>query len=219
MKAVHEHEFEAAHGLPEALPAGETLLWQGSPDWRALAIQVLHVRKLGLYFAALLAWRIGAGLADGAAISDTLVSSVPLAALATLAMGVLLLLAWLMGRTTVYSITDRRVVMRIGIVLTITFNLPLSHIDTAGFRARTGDLGDITLTLDGVDRIAYMHLWPHARPWHLKRTQPMLRALPRSVAKLLAQALACSAGQARPVTLADTASNDARAAGKPALAA
>jgi hypothetical protein len=27
-------------------------------------------------------------------------------------------------------------------------------------------------------RIAYLHLWPHARPWQLKRPQPLLRALP-----------------------------------------
>ena len=30
-EAAPEHEFEAAHGLPEALPAGERLRWQGAP--------------------------------------------------------------------------------------------------------------------------------------------------------------------------------------------
>ena len=32
-----EHEFEAALGLPEPLPAGETILWQGVPSWTAMA--------------------------------------------------------------------------------------------------------------------------------------------------------------------------------------
>ena len=39
MKAVvrsvqpeHEHEFEAEPGLPEQLPAGERVLWQGQPQ-------------------------------------------------------------------------------------------------------------------------------------------------------------------------------------------
>jgi hypothetical protein len=27
-------------------------------------------------------------------------------------------------------------------------------------------------------RIAYLHLWPHARPWKLAAPQPMLRCLP-----------------------------------------
>ncbi len=34
--AVSEHEFEPIPGLPERLPAGERMLWQGRP-WRALA--------------------------------------------------------------------------------------------------------------------------------------------------------------------------------------
>jgi hypothetical protein len=38
-------------------------------------------------------------------------------------------------------------------------------------------MGDIAIELDGPDRIAYLHLWPHARPWELNRPQPMLRAL------------------------------------------
>ena len=48
------------------------------------------------------------------------------------------------------------------------------------------------LSLAGSDRIAYLHLWPHVRPWQLKRTQPMLRALAdaQGVAQILASALA-----------------------------
>ncbi len=32
---------------PQALPAGERMLWQGAPSWRALARRSLHVRKVG----------------------------------------------------------------------------------------------------------------------------------------------------------------------------
>ena len=43
------------------------------------------------------------------------------------------MLAWLTSRNTVYTITNKRVVMRIGIVLSVTFNLPLrvigEHLD------------------------------------------------------------------------------------------
>jgi hypothetical protein len=76
-------------------------------------------------------------------------------------------------------------------VLTVTFNLPLRRIETARLHALPGGAGDIALVLNPADRIGYIHLWPHARPWHFTRTEPMLRALPdaQAVAGLLADAL------------------------------
>jgi hypothetical protein len=196
---VHEHEFEAERGLPEPLPAGERLLWQGAPDWRALAVQALHLRAAAAYFALLLVWQAASAFADGAGVGRVLLGALPLALLALFALGTLACIAWLMGRTTVYTITDRRVVMRIGIVLTITYNLPYRRIDAAALRRRSGGRGDITLTLAGAERIAWLQLWPHVRPWQLKRPQPMLRALPQAeaVAGILSAALAAAAGQAK----------------------
>ena len=191
-----EHEFEAAPGLPQPLPDGELLLWQGSPDWRALAREALHTRLLSLYFALLLLVRGLNALANGASATDALSAMLTLLPLAVLAIGVLSLLAWLMARTSVYTITDKRVVMRVGVVLTITFNLPFQQIESAALRSHRDGSGDLTLALTPSDHIAWMHLWPHARPWHLKRTQPMLRALPqaRTVAAILSAALAEAAG-------------------------
>jgi hypothetical protein len=211
VRALHEHEFEAAQGLPEALPAGEHLLWQGSPDWRVMARDVLHVRKLALYFVAMLAWRVASATSDGATLGSALLGSAAMAGLALVALGTLTLLAWLMSHTSMYTITDKRLVMRVGIVLTVTFNIPFTHIQSAALRPRGAGVGDIVLSLAGTDQIAYVHLWPHARPWRLKRTEPMLRALPnaRQVAQLLAQALATSAGQTRPML--PEASNDSQA--------
>jgi len=85
-------------------------------------------------------------------------------------------------------------VMRIGIVLSVTFNLPLRRIDAAQLRARGDGSGDVALRLSDEDRIGYLHLWPHVRPWRLARAEPMLRALPdaRGVVALLGPALARS---------------------------
>jgi hypothetical protein len=210
-----EHEFEAEPGLPEPLPRHEKLLWQGSPDWRVMAREALHTRLLAIYFGVLLAWRAGTVLSNGGSVLDAGLAVLWLLPLAVAAIAVLSLLAWLMARTSVYTITDKRVVMRIGVVLSITFNLPHSQIESAALRvhrARRGTpdghtradaSGDISLLLADTDRIAYVHLWPHARPWQVKRTQPMLRALPQAatVATLLASALAESAATANPVPL------------------
>ena len=194
----HEHELEPQYGLPERLPATEKILWQGSPDARALARSAFHRRKLALYFAALMALQAANVAADGASVADVLLALVWPAGLSALALLGVWTLAWLTARTAVYTVTDRRVVMRIGIVLTLTFNLPLRTIESAAMRQGSGGHGDIVLALKGPDHIAWLHLWPHARPWHLTRTQPMLRALPQvaDVAALLQRAWSAQTGGA-----------------------
>lgn len=182
-RPVHVHEFEPQHGLPERLPADERLLWQGGPRWTVLARRVFHVDWVAAYFAALLAWLFVSGWqqqGDGLAALRALRWFGPLA---LLALGLLLLLAWMTARTTVYTLTDRRMVMRIGIVLTVAYNLPLSRIDAADLGACDDDgVGDLMLTLEPRTRIAWLHLWPHVRPWRVRRSQPMLRALPDATA-------------------------------------
>jgi hypothetical protein len=180
MNAHHEHEFEAAPGLPEPLPRGERLLWQGSPDWVQLALHAFHLRKLALYFAAMLAvqWLYLLGDPQAALLRPLLTSAI----MASLALGLLGLTAWFSARTTLYTLTDRRVIMRVGIVLTLTFNLPLRQIAGASIKSYAGGQGDIAIALKGEDRIAWLNLWPHARPWQLKRPEPSLRCLPDAAA-------------------------------------
>jgi hypothetical protein len=196
---VSEHENEPVRGLPAALPPGEHIVWQGSPQWRRLARDVMHVRKIALYFALLIAWRVADVLGAGGGGADVLAAAAWTLPLAATALGLLTLIAWLMARTTVYTLTNRRVVLRVGVVLSITFNLPLTRIASAGLRRHGDGSGDISFALTGPEHIAYLHLWPHARPWHVRRTQPAMRSLADAgrVAELVAGALAASAGQAR----------------------
>ena len=70
----HEHEFEPQYGLPERLPAGENILWQGSPDFVTLARRVFHIRTLALYFALLMATMVVPALWEGAAMLHSLAS-------------------------------------------------------------------------------------------------------------------------------------------------
>jgi hypothetical protein len=174
---VHEHEFEPQHGLPERLPAGERILWQGAPDERTIARRVFHLRKVALYFALLLAWRCASMLAEGGAPGAAAAAAAWIALPAALALGLLALLARWTARSACYTLTDRRLVMRIGIVLTVSYNLPLRCIEGAQRHDAGGGCADIALTLERGTRIAWLHLWPHARPWRLARPQPMLRAL------------------------------------------
>jgi hypothetical protein len=186
----HEHELEPQYGLPERLPAGEHILWQGSPDFRTVALRVFHLRKAAIYFAVLLLLRAGFAMSDGGTLLDGLVSLAWPLPLALTALASLSALAWMTARTTVYTLTDKRVVLRIGIVLTLTFNIPLRTLRSAALSSGAGRTGDIVMQLAGPDHIAFLHLWPHVRPWRLARPEPMLRAVADApqVAALLSQA-------------------------------
>jgi Bacterial PH domain len=172
-----EHEFEPQFGLPEKLPATEKILWQGQPLPSLMARRVFHLTVLAVYFAVMLVWRVVSQLHDGVAWNDALRGTLVLALLAATALAMLGVLARLAAQTAVYTITDKRVVMRIGIVLTVTYNLPLRSIDAAHLLPLGQGRGEIALALRGDTRIAYLQLWPHARPWQLSKPQPMLRGL------------------------------------------
>jgi len=98
--------------------------------------------------------------------------------LSFLGLGLVVYLAYLSAQTTVYTITTQRVVMRVGIVLTVTFNLPFKRIVRADIHQFSDGTGNIPLQLAASDKIAYFHLWPHARPWYFAHPEPMLRSIP-----------------------------------------
>lgn len=158
-----------ANGLPGALPPGEAILWQGSPDWRALARDAFHVRGVAVYFALLAVIAFASGAPTGAAM--TVVAGIAGAAL-------LHALAWATARATIYTLTDKRVVFRIGVALPKCINLPLGVISAVDANVRSDGTGDLPLHVEGAQRIGYAGLWPHARPWRLATPQPMLRAVP-----------------------------------------
>ncbi len=56
--------------------------------------------------------------------------------MATAAILILSLLAYLIARTTIYSITSRRVVMRFGVALPMTVNIPFKAIRSADVAAQ-----------------------------------------------------------------------------------
>ncbi len=178
MHTYTEHEFEAAPGLPEPLPAGERILWQGSPDWKQLAVDAFHVRRLSLYFTLMIALQAVLSWDGGLSVRANLGALMLSATLAVIALGLLAFTAWLSASTTMYTLTNKRVIMRIGIVLTLSFNLPLRWIQSAQVRPCGDGHGDIALDLKGDDRIAYLNLWPHARAWYIKKPQPTLRCVP-----------------------------------------
>lgn len=178
-----EHDAEPIRGLPGMLPPGEDILWQGSPEWRRLARDAFKTRWIAGYFLVLLAW---------AGIDGNLSGMAMTALVALLGLGGLYALAWLAARSTVYTLTNRRIVFRFGIALTKCINLPLGAVAEAGLRVNGDGTGDIPLVLSQPHRLGYAQFWPHVRPWRIGRPEPMLRAIPdvQSVADRLAATVA-----------------------------
>jgi hypothetical protein len=218
-----DHEVEPIPGLPALPPEGETILWQGSPYWPTVARRVMHLDMVAVYLALLIAWRAVGQRGAGRSGIDIAMSLLPMVGLSLLALGLLALIAWGIGRTTVYTITNRRIALRFGIALPITFNLPFRAIGAANLRDLGHGRGDIALRLTDEQRIAYLVLWPHARPWQLRTPEPMLRALPdvAKVATLLGEALAADMSRQRIIRPLDGAVTEPRAmpVSRPALVA
>ena len=175
---MSEYDFEPVRGLPFRPSEDEKILWQGSPNWRSLAVHLCHVRSVTIYFAVLMLWRIAVAYSDGKPIRDALEIDAWLAALLGIVMAMALTFAFLAARTTIYTVTTKRVVLRYGIAFTKAVNVPLRMVKSAGLRMHANGTADIALTLTGPDKIAYLILWPHARPWRFSLPEPMLRAIP-----------------------------------------
>lgn len=200
-----EVTIEPIPGLPHALPSGERILWQGRPQWRGLLRHTFHVRWLLAYFALIVVACGGGALLNGHSIGDAILASAQVIPLAAVCIGILALLAWLNARATVYTLTSRRIVMRIGVALPMTFNLPFARLAAANLVTRKGGEGDIALELLGPDRLAWLHLWPHARPFRFARAQPMMRSIPEAAAvadRLAAAVQGWSAATDKPILIA-----------------
>jgi hypothetical protein len=193
-----EHGLEPIPGLPEALPAGEVLLWQGAPAWTEIAQRVFLIRWVMFYFLALAAW----DLSNAALRGDSIVSAIGSAAILLLGgsvgVGILALLAKLAAKTSMYSITSRRLVLRVGVALPITINIPFAAIAGAGLRQRKDGHGDIVMELLPSHRISWIALWPHCAGWSFGRPKPMLRGVAdaANVARILGEAVANAGGAA-----------------------
>jgi hypothetical protein len=205
----HEYEFEPQFGLPERLPSDEFIVWQGSPGVGVLASSAFHIKKLAVYFAVLIAACAWPALEESAGILAVLQSLKWITPLALIGLGSVCLLAYLTSRTTVYTLTNKRVVMRLGIVFTVSFNFPLKQVEAADVRMLPNGFGDITLSLKGSDRIAWIHLWPSVRPWKINKPEPTLRAIPhvQEVSLKLKEAWSQHTGMAANATALNKSSN------------
>jgi hypothetical protein len=175
---TREHEIEPVPGLPGLPPAGEVILWQGRPSAKLLSRHLLKVRWIGGYFLLLGIWAVVSGLHDGREIGGLLFSIAILAALAAVLVGMIELFAWAVEKTTLYTITTERVVMRFGVALSMTLNLPFRKIEAVSTARLDAKGGMIAIAVAPDTRLSWLIQWPHVRGWRFSRPEPSLAYLP-----------------------------------------
>jgi hypothetical protein len=183
-----EYEGEPIEGLPEVLPDGESLVWQGRPTVGAMLKRVFFVPQLALYF----------GLLIGGHTIYRLTESVPLAQVlgtfvwqSGLAATVLLLLVWLArayARSILYTLTSARLVVRSGVALPMMVNIPIEQLIAADLRVHRDGTGDILLRATADRQLYWVLLWPNVSAWYSRPVRPCLRGLsdPHLAAKAFA---------------------------------
>ena len=184
-----DFQIEPVHGLPEHLPQGEEILWQGRPNIWALTKDALNFKWVMGYFALLAGWRFVSAI-DMMPATRAAAISTPFLIMGAIVGALLIITAIIQARCTVYTITNKRVAMRIGAALTVTLNIPFSQLENAALGLTKHGQGNIALMTKGDTRFSFLVLWPHARPWQFARTQPCLRAIDdaQRVADILAKA-------------------------------
>lgn len=192
---IREHEIEPLPGLPGVPPAGEVILWQGRPSSALVARHLLKIRWIVGYFLILASWAVIAGVTDGQPAGGILFSVAVLTALAGVLIGMIELFAWAVEKTTLYTITTERIVMRFGVAISMTLNLPFRQIDGVAL-ARLGEkAGMIAISLLPGPRLSWLIQWPHVRGFRFSRPEPSLIYLPD--ADKVASVLSAAIGQYR----------------------
>jgi hypothetical protein len=178
-----------ALGFSEKLPQGEQLLWQGQPERHALAARAMYLKYIAFYLVALIAARTGYLILDGESVA-TWSGMLAWQVLASAFVMLLIVgLAVVYSRTTRYSLTNERLIIKTGAAITIHINLPLQQITAADLREYSDGTGDITLQVSRAEKLYWLLLWPNTRSWWIRPLRPVLRGLKdvQTVAHLLVE--------------------------------
>ena len=201
-----DHDFEFMPGIPHPLPTGERLVWQGRQRTWPLARRAFRCNVVLAYFA--LAWVVLAArdISAGAAALDAALRYQWLLMPAAGAWLLLFGMAWLFARSTIYNVTTRRVLIRSGVALPITIDVPINLIDNLALAKYADGSGDVALTLNERQRASYFVLWPNVRSWHFFKPQPTLRCIryPEAAAEALTAVLQAQQAESQAASTAST---------------
>lgn len=186
-----EHDIEPVPGLPGRLPDGEFIVWQGQPVFKIVMTRLLRARWIAIYFAIAALWSVAVGINNSEGAWQLLGRLSFISVAAIIVFGLMALYARAVAKTSLYTLTNKRIVMRVGIALSASFNLPFKQISGADFRVGKDGSGDVALALKSGHNLSGAVFFPHQRGGLWRKLSPQMICLfdAKSVAEKLAQQL------------------------------
>jgi uncharacterized protein with PQ loop repeat len=85
---------------------------------------------------------------------------------------------WLVAINTIYTITDKRLIIRHGVTMPMAINVPYAKVATAAAKVREDGSGDVSVAMLDGNNVSLFAIWPHNRPWNWQGVAPAMRAIP-----------------------------------------
>jgi len=186
-----DFDFEPVEGLPEVLPDGETVLWRGSPEKWRIGHRALHSGVVFGVFAILAVSSLFSSLTAEATAFQKGMQFLSILLAGGAYVGLAAMMGWLIAINTVYTITDKRLVIRHGITMPMAINVPFAKVANAQLKVGADGVGDVAVSLLDGNHVSLFAIWPHNRPWSWQGAAPAMKCIAEAdkVARILHDAL------------------------------
>ena len=169
------------NGLPEevgkSIPSDEKIYWVGKPNWKSFSYQAFGIKYLLIYFLICALYSVSK-IEMVFSFSIFVTNYIPFLVSGLLAGAILISIAYLEAKHTVYVITERRIVIRTGVALVFLLNAPFKKIISIDRQTLSQGQGNISFRTDSRKRIPYLSCWPSVRPWSFLLPSPAFRSIP-----------------------------------------
>ena len=167
----YKTKFEAPKNILDAIPNGESILWKGRPSLWGFSYNLFGLKWITLYLSILSIVSVARFFASDF-YTAFYVDFLPFFLSGIFASIILIGLAATQTYSTVYIITENRVIIKTGAALSFLISMPFKKIKEVNLQKRGASIGTISFELLSEKRVPYISCWPSVRPWKFKRTQP-----------------------------------------------
>ena len=167
----YKTKFEAPKNILDAIPNGESILWKGRPSLWGFSWNLFGLKWITLYLSMLSIVSVARFFASDF-YTAFYVDFLPFFLSGIFASIILIGLAAIQAYSTVYIITENRVIIKTGAALSFLISMPFKKIKEVNLQKRGASIGTISFDLFSKKRVPYISCWPSVRPWKFKKTQP-----------------------------------------------
>ena len=167
----YKTKFEAPKNILDAIPDGESILWKGRPSLWGFSWNLFGLKWITFYLSILSIVSIARFFASDFHTAFY-IDFLPFFLSGIFASIILFGLATIQAYSTVYIITENRVIIKTGAALSFLISMPFKKIKEVNLQKRGASIGTISFELFSKKRVPYISCWPSVRPWKFKKTQP-----------------------------------------------